>query len=244
VKLQGKTALITGAGKGIGKAIAIRFAAEGAAVVVSDIDDEAAGSVTEEIKRNGGIAEPFHCDVLDHGDINRMVEFSINQFGKIDILVNNAGGAIVAGKQLPLNDTPIENLDRMLGINLMGAVYCSKAVVSHMIKRKTGKIINMGSLAGILGAGPIMYATAKAGIIGFTKALAVETAQYGITVNSLSPWAIATREGPANLPVRLPRKGRADEVASLAFFLVSEEADFITGSNIVIDGGFNTGGNV
>ena len=245
MKLENQITIVTGAGKGIGRAIALRFAAEGSSVVVSDIDDKALSSVVSEITGKGGNAAAFHCDVLDLEEINKMVSFTIGQYSRIDILVNNAGGAIVAGrKDLPLWETSIENIDRMLGINLMGEVYCSRAVIKHMIENRSGKIINMASLVGILGGTPIMYGTAKAGVINFTKGLAAEVAQYGITVNSLSPWAIATREGPANLPTRLPRKGEADEVASLALFLASNEADFITGSNYIIDGGYNTGGNV
>jgi NAD(P)-dependent dehydrogenase (short-subunit alcohol dehydrogenase family) len=241
MKLEKKTAVITGAGKGIGRAVAARFAAEGARVVVSDIDDAAGSAAVDEIVKKGGFAKFFHCDVLDTGEIKELMDFAIRVFGQIDLLVNNAGGAIVAGKMLPFYETSREAIDRMIGINLMGTVYCSRAVAEHMAERRSGKIINLSSVSGIFGGTPIMYGTAKGAIVAFTKGLASELAQFGITVNCLSPWAIATREGPAGLPTRLGRTATADEAANLVLFLASAEADFITGSNYVIDGGFCCG---
>jgi NAD(P)-dependent dehydrogenase (short-subunit alcohol dehydrogenase family) len=241
MKLEKKTAVITGAGKGIGKAVSQRFAAEGARVIVSDIDDAAGSAAVDEITGKGGAAKYFHCDVLNLDEIKKLMDFAISNFGQIDLLVNNAGGAIVAGKMLPFCETGYDAIDRMLDINLMGTVYCSRAVVEHMIERRSGKIINMSSVSGLFGGTPIMYGTAKGAIVSFTKGLASELAQFGITVNCLSPWAIATREGPANLPTRLGRTATADEAANLILFLASAEADFITGSNYVIDGGFCCG---
>jgi NAD(P)-dependent dehydrogenase (short-subunit alcohol dehydrogenase family) len=241
MKLEKKTAVITGAGKGIGRAVSRRFAAEGARVVVSDIDDAAGFAAVEDITKTGGTAKFFHCDVLNIEEIKKLMDFTISSFGQIDLLVNNAGGAIVAGKTLPFCETTYAAIDKMTGINLMGTVYCSRAVVEHMIKRRSGKIINLSSVSGLLGCTPVMYGTAKGAIVSFTKGLASELAQFGITVNCLSPWAIATREGPANLPTRLGRTATADEAANLILFLASAEADFITGSNYVIDGGFCCG---
>jgi NAD(P)-dependent dehydrogenase (short-subunit alcohol dehydrogenase family) len=241
MKLEGKTALITGAGKGIGKAVAVRFAAEGARVVVSDIDDNAGKAVVDEITAKGGAAKFFHCDVLNIEEIKNMAAFTIKTFDKIDLLINSAGGAIVAGKILPFYETSYENIDKMLDINLMGTVYCSRAVVEHMKENRSGKIISMSSVSGIFVGTPIMYGTAKGAIAAFTNGLAGELAQFGITVNCLSPWAIATREGPAHLPTLLGRTASADELANLVLFLASAEADFITGCNYVMDGGFSCG---
>jgi NAD(P)-dependent dehydrogenase (short-subunit alcohol dehydrogenase family) len=240
MKLAGKTAIVTGAGKGIGQAISLRLAREGARVVVSDIDDEAVAGVVAEIRASGGEALPYHCDVLDLEQIESLVEFTITHFDQVDILVNNAGGAIVAGEKRPLYDSSEESIIRMLGINLMGTVWCTRAVVGHMKERRTGTILNMSSVAGMQGGTPAMYATAKGAIISFTKSIAFEMAQFGVTVNCIAPWAIATREGPS-LPTRIGRKGTAEDVANLSAFLVSEEASFITGSNYVMDGGWKSG---
>lgn len=241
MKLVGKTAIVTGAGKGIGRAISLRLAHEGARVVVSDIDDEAVAEVIDEISAAGGTAAAFHCDVLDLEQIGQLAEFAIAQFDQIDILVNNAGGAIVAGEKLALYDSSEESILRMLGVNLMGTIWATRAVVGHMKDRRSGTILNMSSVAGMQGGTPAMYATAKGAIISFTKSIAFEMAQFGVTVNCIAPWAIATREGPASLPTRIGRKGTAEDVANLAAFLVSDEASFITGSNYVMDGGWKSG---
>lgn len=241
MKLNGQTAIITGAAKGIGRAIATRFAEEGANVVVSDINDHLCQDVAAIIRNRGQIAEPIHCDVLDTAEIANLVDFTTSTFGRVDILVNNAGGAIVAGPMLPLCDTSEDAIIRMLGVNLLGTVWCTRAVLRLMKEQRSGRILNLSSVVGMRGGTPAMYATAKGGVIAFTKSIAVEMAEVGVTVNCISPWAIATREGPARLPTRLPRKGAADDVANLALFLASEEASFITGANHVIDGGWSSG---
>ena len=241
MRLSGKSVIVTGGGGGIGRAVCLRFAREGARVVVSDIDDDAAEAVVADIQDGGGIAEQVHCDVLDIGQIRNLVDSTIKTFGQVDILVNNAGGAIVAGDKLPLYDTPQESVRRMLDVNLMGTVWCTHAVVGHMKERRAGRIVSMSSVAGLVGGTPAMYATAKAAIVALTKSVAVEMAEFGVTANCISPWAIATRDGPAALPKRIPKLGSAEDVANLALFLVSKEADFITGSNYVIDGGYTSG---
>jgi len=242
MELQGKVAVITGGARGIGRAVAERFAAEGASVVVSDIDDSALETVVQGIGATGGTAAAFRCDVTDASSVGELVRFATERGGgRLDILVNSAGGAIVAGPMLPLHETTEDNVRYMLDVNLMGTIWATQAVVPIMIEQQYGRIINMSSLVGMRGGTPAMYSTAKAAIIGLTKSIAVETAPHGVTVNSLAPWAIATREGPAKLPTRIGRKGTADEVAALALFLASDEAGFITGSNHVIDGGWGSG---
>jgi NAD(P)-dependent dehydrogenase (short-subunit alcohol dehydrogenase family) len=239
--LEGKNAVITGAGKGIGRAIAILFAGEGARVMVSDVDDEASASVIAEINQKGGTALSNHCDVMNFNETCNLAASALNAWGAVDILVNNAGGAFVAGKQVPFDEYTEEAINKTIGVNLMGVIYCSRAFAGNMKERRKGKIINMSSIGGIQGTRGGLYSTAKGGIITFTKSLAMELAEFGITVNCISPGAIATRAGPASLPTRLGRSGAPEEVAGLALFLASAQADFITGSNYTIDGGRSCG---
>jgi NAD(P)-dependent dehydrogenase (short-subunit alcohol dehydrogenase family) len=241
LKLQSRSAIVTGGAKGIGKAIAARFAGAGANVIVADLDEVAGRDTVEEIDASGGSALFEPCDVLDLGQIEATVARCVKEFGAVDVLVNNAGGAIVAGEKLPLYETSEESIVRMLGVNLMGTVWFTRAVVGMMRDRRWGKIVNLSSVSGLQGGTPAMYSTSKGAIVSFTKSIAFEMASFGVNVNCISPWAIATREGPAELPTRIGRKGTADDVASLALFLASDEASFITGSNYVIDGGWTSG---
>jgi NAD(P)-dependent dehydrogenase (short-subunit alcohol dehydrogenase family) len=240
MKLKGKTVVITGAGAGIGRAIAVRYAHEGARVVVSDINKDTAEAVTDQIIENGGSAIVNVCDVADTASVEVMIKEANNAFGPVDILVNNAGGAIYGGKdsRTPFHSCPKETIERMIWVNLVGTLFCSRAVVQEMMERRSGKIINMASITGVVGTqNGVLYSTAKGGIIAFTKSLAMDMGEYGVTVNAISPGAIATRPGPASLKTYLNRTGTADEVANLALFLASDEADFITGQNYIIDGG-------
>lgn len=241
MKLQAKSVIVTGGAKGIGKAIAVRFAAEGANVLVADVDEDAGRDTVEGIVSSGGSALFEPCDVLDILQIEATVARCVKELGAVDILINNAGGAIVAGEKLPLYETSEESIVRMLGVNLMGTVWFTRAVVGLMRDRRRGNIVNLSSVSGLIGGTPAMYSTSKGAIISFTKSIAFEMASFGVNVNCISPWAIATREGPAGLPTRIGRKGTADDVAALALFLASDEASFITGSNYVLDGGWTSG---
>jgi NAD(P)-dependent dehydrogenase (short-subunit alcohol dehydrogenase family) len=237
MKLQQKVAIITGAGHGIGRAIALRFAKEGAGVVVNDVNIELAQVVADEIKAAGGEAIAVQADVRSTVEIASMVAAALHTFGKIDILVNNAGGA-ARERGAPFHKQKEEIFDWIIDVNLKGVLFSSRAVINHMMERGSGKIINMASIAGVVGAqNGSEYAASKAGIIAFTKSLAMEVGTFGVNVNSISPGAIVTVPRLANIKTYLGRTGEADEVASLALYLCSDEASFITGQNYIIDGG-------
>ena len=238
MKLAGKCAVVTGAGSGIGRAIAERFAREGAFVAVADLRPEAAQAVAEGIEAKGGRALAVCCDVSDGDAVVSMFRHVREALGPVDILVNNAGGAIVGGAYQRFEESTRAFLDKILGVNLMGTLFCSREAVGDMIARRGGRIINLSSIRGMYGdAANVFYGTAKGGILSFTYSLAMDLGKCGITVNAISPGAIASRPGPAAMKTFLGRPGTCEEVASLALFLASEEAAFITGENIVIDGG-------
>jgi 3-oxoacyl-[acyl-carrier protein] reductase len=244
MKLENKVTIVTGAGKGIGKAISTVFAREGAVVVLSDIDLKSVEIVEKEIKVEGGFAEPFKVDVSDKKSVRDLIEKIIEKYGKIDILVNNAG---------IFSSTPIESMsedewDRIININLKGVFLCSQAVMKVMKKQKSGRIINISSLAAKVGGiyAGANYAASKAGVISLTKSLAKQLADYGITVNAVAPAAIdtdMTKSFPKkvnenflkNIP--LHRFGKPEEVAETVLFLASEGASFITGATLDINGG-------
>ena len=244
MRLKDKVAIITGAGQGIGKEIALAFAREGAKVVVTDITGKEK-EVAEEIKKMGREAIALRVDVSKMEDAKRMAEEALKAFGRIDILVNNAG--IYPFK--PFVEMTESDWDKVINVNLKGAFNCTKAVVETMIKQKYGKIINITSIAGTVVGFPQLthYCASKAGITGFTRALALELAPYGINVNAIAPGPIETpgtqtlgKESYENLKKAIPigRWGKPEDIASLAVFLASDEASNITGQVIVSDGGY------
>jgi 3-oxoacyl-[acyl-carrier protein] reductase len=239
MKLKDKVAIVTGAAGGIGSAIALRFGSEGAKVVVTDIHLERAEQVAEEIRQSGAEAIAVKADVRNYQEIQHMVSFALETFGKIDILVNNAGGATrVINKSGVFHTSEVETLDWVIDVNLKGVLYCSRAVINHMMERGIGRIINMSSIAGVVGTkNGTGYASAKGGVIAFTKSLAMEVGTYGVRVNAVSPGAILNLPGLANAKTYVGRGGQPEEVASLVLFLSSDEADYITGQNHIIDGG-------
>lgn len=238
MKLAGKHVFITGAAAGIGCAIARRFAQEGARVSISDLNLKSAQELAEEIRQTGGRAEAFGCNVCFQEECEAAISKARDSFGPVDILVNCAGGAIVGGAFQKFSECTREFMDRLIGVNLMGTLFASRAVVQEMKQRRSGKILNFSSIRGIVGDGNcVLYGTAKGAIISFTESLAIEMGEYGVTVNAIAPGAINSRPGPGNARNRLNRPGTCEEVASLALFLVSDEADFITGETVVIDGG-------
>ena len=243
MKLTGKVALVTGAAQGIGKAVALLLARNGADIVISDINLEKAEETAKEVQALGRKALATKVDVATLGDVEKMVETILAQFGKVDILVNNAG---IARDKLILRMTE-EDWDAVLNINLKGTFNCTKAVVRHMSKQRSGKIVNIASVVGEMGnAGQGNYAASKAGVIGFTKTIAREFAQRGINVNAIAPGYIETPMTDA-LPdkakeelkrlIPMDRLGKPEDVAEAVLFLVSESANYITGQVLNVNGG-------
>ncbi|MCB2141135.1 SDR family oxidoreductase [bacterium] len=250
MKLKGKVAIITGAASGIGEAIAMRYAEEGASVCIPDRNYEGALKVATKITKLEGNAFAIETDVTDALSVEKAVSSTINKFGKIDILVNNAGISW-SKKILDLNN---EEWNLMIQTHLNGCFYFSKEVASYMVSRSEGgKILNISSVSGIVGSvgrGP--YGAAKAGIISLTRIMAVEFAEYRINVNALAPGPILTpmmqpiwedvKEYPRDVPLK--RFGTPEEVAHAALFLCSDQSDYITGIVLPIDGGFSIAGKI
>ena len=238
-RLEGRAAIITGGGKGIGRSIALTFAREGANVVVADVREDVCLGTAEEVKRSGGEALAIRADVANGNDVEKMVAETVERFGSVDILVNNAG---IFGHYLTEN-CPEEEWDRVLRVNLKGVFYCCRAVMGHMRRQERGVIINMSSMAaktgGIAASPP--YSTSKAGVACYTWSLAKELAPH-VRVNAISPGIIdteMTKAHPDELIERTPlkRKGTPQEVANVALFLASDESSFITGEVIDVNGG-------
>jgi 3-oxoacyl-[acyl-carrier protein] reductase len=245
--LNGKVALVTGASSGIGRATARALAASGAVVAINfNRNESGAEAARAEIVNGGGKAIIIHADVTKAADVQSLVKQTELEFGPIDILVNNAGSLIERLKILELTD---ERWDEVVNLNLTSAFLCSKAVAETMIKRKSGAIVNVSSIAGRNGGalGSIHYSTAKGGIITFTKGLAKELAPHGVRVNAVSPGVIATpyheQFSSAEMMkayvgmIPLGRIGQPEEVASVICFLASDAASFLIGETIEINGG-------
>ena len=244
MQLKGKTAVVTGGSRGIGRAIALKLASCGANVVVNYTrNSKAADEVVAEIKAMGSSGMAVKADVSIASEVENLVNEVLKTFGSIDILVNNAG---ITRDNLIIRMTEKE-FDEVINTNLKGAFICTKAVSRVMIKQKSGKIINVSSVVGIVGnAGQSNYAAAKAGLIGFTKSMAKELAKRGINVNAVAPGFIQTDMTsvlPENVKeefiksIPLMRAGKPEDIAKTVLFLASEYSDYITGQVINIDGG-------
>jgi 3-oxoacyl-[acyl-carrier protein] reductase len=247
ITLEGKVALVTGGASGIGHATAVAFAESGAAVAINYHRNESvADTLSKQISENGGRAITIQADVTKANEIDGLVKQATNELGPVDILVNNAGSLI---ERLKIMDITEERWDQVMDLNLKSAFLCSKAVIPSMIERKSGTIINLSSIAGRNGGalGSMHYATAKGGIITFTKGLAKELAPYNIRVNAVSPGVIdtpyheqfSTPEMMKNYVNAIPlgRVGKADEVAKVIAFLASDAASYLAGETIEINGG-------
>jgi 3-oxoacyl-[acyl-carrier protein] reductase len=244
MNLVDKIAIVTGAGRGIGKAIAIALAREGANVMVNDIDIQTAEEVAKEIKSLGRKSLAIQVDVSDSKEVNQMVQLTIEKFKRVDILVNNA--AII--RRGSIEDLSEEDWNKVIDVNLKGTFNCMKAVVGIMKKQRYGKIVNISSIAGKIGdlASALCYGASKAGMTCLGKSLARELAPYNINVNVVAPHAIETdmsKEWPeekrrsiiAGIP--LGRMGEPQDIAEAVAFLVSDKAKFITGEVLDVNGG-------
>lgn len=244
MKLEGKKVLVTGASRGIGRAVALAMAAEGADVVVNYAGSEAAAkAVAAEIEAMGRKALVIQADISSNEAVTAMVDQVVKEMGRVDVLVNNAGitrdGLLMRMKE--------EDWDAVLTTNLKGVYNCTKAVIKYMMKQKAGHIVSISSVVGLAGsAGQANYAAAKAGVIGFTKAVAKEVATRGITVNAVAPGFIQTDmtavlsekvvEGMLqNIPQR--KLGEPSDIAKAVIFLASDDANYITGQTLNVDGG-------
>ena len=252
--LEGRIAIVTGAGSGLGEAISLKFAKNGATVVLADLDVEGAERVLQQIERDGGKGRVVKTDVSDHDAARALVDVAVKEFGRLDIAVNNAG---IGGPTAPTGEYPIDGWDRIIGINLSGVFYGMRHQIPAMLASGGGAIVNMASIAGKVGlpnAGG--YVAAKHGVVGLTETAAIEYAAQGIRVNAVGPGFINTpligkravldtgaSSGGDELQALaalhpMNRLGEASEVAELVLFLASDRASFITGGYYNVDGGY------
>jgi len=243
-RLNQRMAIVTGAGQGIGRAIALGLAREGATVVIADINQESASAVKNEIEASGGKALAIRTDVSNESSVQAMAKKSLAEFGRMDILVNNAGIFPTSS----VEEMSEEDWDRVIGTNLVGAFLCARAVVPRFLEQKSGRIISLTSGRAFQGAkNGAHYAASKAGIIGFSKSLALELASHGITVNVICPGITDTAQPRGHQTeeqmyaqgqrIPLGRIGQPEDLVGPAIFLASDAAAFVTGQTILVNGG-------
>jgi NAD(P)-dependent dehydrogenase (short-subunit alcohol dehydrogenase family) len=253
VDLKNKVAIVTGATSGIGRAIALIFAGNGATVVVDGIDEEGGNLVVEEIRSAGGKAIFFKADVGNADEARALAEKAVAEFGRIDILVNNAGVNIPMDQRGPIHEFPDAMWEKIMNVDLDGIYFCSKAVLQNMTKNGYGKIINISSIVGVVPLrNQCAFAAAKAGVIHLTKAMAIELASFGINVNVICPGSIQIPQVMdkmyadgryesiiSHIPMKKP--GTPNDIAFAALYLASDQANYVTGAVHVVDGGWTCG---
>jgi NAD(P)-dependent dehydrogenase (short-subunit alcohol dehydrogenase family) len=249
MRFAGKAAIVTGAGAGLGRSVALQFAAEGAWTTVADLDPAAAQAVADEIEAAGGRAIAVGADVSRPEDVTSMTQATVEAFGGVDVLINNAGVRVI----VPFLEQTLEQWQRLIDVMLTGPMLCSQAAIPHMLARGRGKIVNVGSVTGIIGLTKrAAYAAAKAGLHGLTKSLAYELSSQGIWVNAVAPGLIETPMNTAyfedeqfkdllrrELP--LGRWGQPHEIGNVILFLASDESDYVCGAIWNVDGGWLSG---
>jgi len=248
-RLAGRVAIVTGGGHGIGKAYALGMAREGAKLVIAEIDAIAAEEVAADLRRQGYEAIGVKTDVGDRASVESMAKRAVEAFGQIDILVNNAAiFATVPMSRSPFDEIGIDEWDRMMRVNLRGTWLAARAVVEHMRKRGYGKIINISSGTALKGSpNRIHYVTSKAGVLGFTRTLALELGKDGIRVNCIAPGSTLSEEDPDAKTVAmreraageraLARVQKPEDLVGAVVFFASADSDFVTGQTLVVDGG-------
>ena len=243
---QGKVALVTGGGGGIGSATAARLAANGALAVVNDVDQTRIDAVVDKIHDSGGRAIAGRADITDEAAVNDLVERLVSDHGAVDILVNNAGGALPGAQWGTVESSSLADWESFIRLNLTAAFLCSRAVIPGMLAKGRGHIVSVGSISGTNGQrGGAGYAAAKAGLVALVASLAKEVGARGISVNGIIvgnapfPTRSAERQGELDRAVHLDRVGRTDEFAAAIAFLCSEESSYMSGAMIPVDGGFH-----
>ncbi|HEY5487842.1 MAG TPA: glucose 1-dehydrogenase [Candidatus Limnocylindrales bacterium] len=248
-RFEGKVAIVTGAGSGLGESIALAFANEQAAVVVADLNGQRAEAVVDEIVRAGGQGFAVVADISTEAGARRMADATVDRFGRLDILVNNAGIRSIS----PFLDQKLSDWQRTIDVMLTGPMLCSQASIPYMLRVGKGKIVNVASVTGIIALTKrAAYTAAKAGLIGLTKQLAFELSSQGIYVNAVAPGLMETPMNVAYLTdpqfteltkreLPLGRWGKPEEIANVVLFLASPESDFVCGACWTVDGGWTSG---
>lgn len=242
MRLKSKVAIVTGAGRGLGKGIAVKLASEGAKVVIADISLEIAKEAVNEIVNAGGTAEAFAVNVANQEEVKSLFDFTIEKFGTLDVMVNNAG----INRDCMLHKMPIDKWDQVIAVNLSGTFYCTQYASQILREKGKGSIINISSGSWLGNIGQANYAASKAGVVGLTKTASRELAKKGVTCNVICPGFIET-DMTKGVPekvwdimvdkIPMGRAGKPSDVANLVTFLASDEADYITGEIINVGGG-------